>query len=92
MSLLPKIRKYLNDDVALLIYRSMLLPYFDYADVIFSNSNTGDLDKLQRLQNKCLRLCGRRVRNASTEKMHKRTDVEHMYLSSCISGNAGPNS
>ena len=54
MSLLAKLRKYLNDDVALQIHKSMLLPYFDYADV--NNSNIGDLEKLQSLQNKCLKL------------------------------------
>ena len=38
MLLLAKLRKYLNDNVALQFYKSMLLPYFDYADVIFHNS------------------------------------------------------
>ena len=71
MLLLTKIRKYLHDEVALQIYKSMLLPYFDYADVIFNNSNVGDLDKLQRLQNKCLKLCNHRVRNANVESIHK---------------------
>ena len=71
MSLLGKLRKYLNDNVALQIYKSMLLLYFDYADVIFHKSNTGDLDKLQRLQNKCLRMSNLRVRNASTDRLHK---------------------
>ena len=57
LRLLGKVKKYLNDNVALEIYKSMLLPYFDYADVIFHGSNSGSLDKLQRLQNRCLRLC-----------------------------------
>ena len=35
MTLLSKVKKYLNNDVALQIYKSMLLPYLDYADVIF---------------------------------------------------------
>ena len=73
--MLAKLRKYLNDNVALLIYKSMLLPYFDYADVIFSNTSTGDLDKLQRLQNKCLRLCNQRIRNVNTARLHKTTKV-----------------
>ena len=33
--LLSKMKKYLRDVAALSIYKSMLLPYFDYADVIF---------------------------------------------------------
>ena len=54
LTLLGKLKRYMNDDVALQIYKSMILPYLDYADVIFHNSNSGDLAKLQRLQNKCL--------------------------------------
>ena len=35
MTLLAKIKKNLNDNVATTIYKSMLLAYFEYADVIF---------------------------------------------------------
>ena len=44
LMLLAKLKKYLNDNVALLIYKSMILPYLDYADGIFQNSNSGDLE------------------------------------------------
>ena len=71
LMMLAKLKKYMNDDVALQIYRSMLLPYLDYADVIFYKSNSGDLEKLQRLQNRCLRLCCSRVRNANSDRLHK---------------------
>ena len=57
MTLLAKLKRYLNESTALVIYKSMLLPYLDYGDIIFCNSNKKDLDKLQRLQNKCLRIC-----------------------------------
>ena len=53
MTLLAKLKKYLNGDSALLIYKTMLLPYFDYADVIICKA----IDKIQTLQNKCLRIC-----------------------------------
>ena len=58
MTLLAKLKKYLNGDIyALLIYKTMLLPYFDYADVIICKANQEDIDKIQTLQNKCLRIC-----------------------------------
>ena len=47
--MLAKLKKYLSDDVGLLIYKSMLFPYIDYVDNIFHKSNLGDL-----LQNRCL--------------------------------------
>ena len=75
LTMLAKMKKYLNDNVALQIYKSMLLPYFDYADIIFHKSNSGNLDKLQRIQNKCLLLCNRQVRNASTDRVHKLAGV-----------------
>ena len=53
MTLLAKLKKYLTNNVALLIYKSMLLPYLDYADVVFHQSSSKDFDKLQRLQNRC---------------------------------------
>ena len=47
MVLLAKLKRYLNNDVAFHIYKSMLLPYFDYADVIYHKSNSTELNKLQ---------------------------------------------
>ena len=34
LMLLSKMKKYLRDEVALSVYKSMILPYFDYADII----------------------------------------------------------
>ena len=75
MTLLAKLKKYLRDDSALLIYKTMLLPYFDYADVIFCKSNLKDLGKLQTLQNKCLRICMGRERRFDTNRAHKLSNV-----------------
>ena len=75
ISLLSKIKVYLNQDVAITIYKSMILPYFDYADVIFGNANAGELDKLQRLQNCCLKLCMGRNRRFGTEQVHAEAGV-----------------
>ena len=71
LHLLSKLKRYMNDNVAVCIYKSMLLPYFDYADVIYNNANSTDLDKLQRLQNRCLRVCLGRERRFSTDAAHK---------------------
>ena len=73
MVLLSKLKRYLNNNVALLIYKSMILPYFDYADVIYHKSNSGDLSKLQRLQNRCIRVCMGYDRYISTDRAHKVT-------------------
>ena len=73
MSLLAKLKRYLRDETAILIYKTMLLPYFDYADVIFCKANKKDTDKLQSLQNKCLRICMGKERRFDTNRAHKLT-------------------
>ena len=78
MTLLSKVKKYLNNDVALQIYKSMLLPYLDHADVIFSGLNSSDLANLQCLQNRCLRLCLGYDRFFSTDRSHKWAMVPEM--------------
>ena len=45
-----KIRRYLNDQASLIIYKTMILPYFDYGDVIFMFSKSTMLKKMDRLQ------------------------------------------
>ena len=70
MTLLAKMRRYLKKKVAVLIYKTMILPYLDYGDVIFHRSNSGDLNKLQRLQNRCLGICLGYDRRFSTDIAH----------------------
>ena len=71
--LLGKIRKFLTPEVALLIYKSMILPYFDYGDVIYNSTNQDGLDKLQRLQNKCLKICKGYNSRYDTVDLHTET-------------------
>ena len=71
VTLLSKVKRYLNDCTALLIYKSMILPYLDYADVIFDRAYSKDLGKLQRLQNRCLKICSSRDRLFNTDLAHK---------------------
>ena len=53
----------------------MILPYFDYADVIFTKALNKDIGKLQKLQNKCLKICMGKVRRFSSEAVHKLANV-----------------
>ena len=53
----------------------MTLPYLDYADVIFYKVHSKDLDKLQRLQNQCLKICSGWDILFSTDLAHKQSHV-----------------
>ena len=39
------------------IYKSKILPYFDYGDIFYNKTYSPTLDKLQKLQNRAIRLC-----------------------------------
>ena len=41
---------------SIIVYKTMILPYFDYADVIFMFSNDKLLDKMDRLHRRGLKL------------------------------------
>ena len=57
MTLLAKMKTPKKGVLPLQIYKSIILPYIDYGDVIYNEANSDILDKLQRLQSKCLRIC-----------------------------------
>ena len=45
INLLSKVRQYLTEFVSITIYRTILLPYFDYGDILFINSTKKLLNK-----------------------------------------------
>ena len=71
-TLLARMMPFLTKASALSIYKMMILPYFDYCDVIYQTACKSDLDKLQRLQNKCLKTC------LGLNKLHETKDVHSM--------------
>ena len=80
INLLAKIRKFLNETVALKIYKSMILPYFDYGDVIYNTANMEGLDKLQRLQNRGLKICKNLHVRYDTKDLHRITKVPMLKI------------
>ena len=54
---LRKLRKYINVQCSLLIYKQTILPLLDYAGFLLNSCNVSDRDDLQVLQNDCLRTC-----------------------------------
>ena len=57
--ILSKLRQFLTVKTAVLIYKSMILAYFDYGDIIYVFSNKTELQKLERLQERCINICTR---------------------------------
>ena len=83
INLLSKIKQYLTESASLTIYKSMILPYFDYGDILFINSPNKLLGKLDKLQKRAIKLCLRPgehipedmlLRSANVAKLSKRRD------------------
>ena len=70
LSLLQKLRKFTTYKAALQIYRSMVLPYFDYGDILYNCSSIRHLNKLHNLQNKGLKICFGHGTHLTVEEMH----------------------
>ena len=43
-----KVRRFLNEKCAIIIYKTMLMPFFDYCDVVYMYSGQNELKKLNR--------------------------------------------
>ena len=82
--LLSKIRKHINEFTATRIFQSMIAPLIDYGDIVYSGTNNKNLDKLQSLQNRGLRICINANANLTKDLLHQRCkipllDIRRMY-------------
>ena len=68
--LLSILRKQITVQCAVLLYKSMILPYFEYGDVFLSACTVTDLSKLQILQNRGLRIVFKRNSYSSVNQLH----------------------
>ena len=57
--IISKVKQFLTISSAILIYKTMILPYFDYGDIVYMFSSKNGLDKLERLQERCINICTR---------------------------------
>ena len=58
MNTLRRVRPYIDEHTALLIYKMKVLPYLDYGD-IFMSANEEHLDIIRKMQYRALRICSR---------------------------------
>ena len=60
------------------IYKTYVLPLLEYGDILFANVSSGCLSKLQRVQNKCLRICRKEDAYISTAKVHSESKMPYL--------------
>ena len=74
---LNELRKTASGAICLTVYKVMMCPAIDYCSFYTGGAHSGDLIKLQRLQNRALRICERvPVRGHSIVDLHVRCKVE----------------
>ena len=75
---LGRIRKYMNIKQSLEIYKSKILPYFDYGDILYEGTAHQLTKKLQSLQNRALKICLKLPPRTSTALIHQTAKVNHL--------------
>ena len=53
---LKQVRPFVHFHTLLTIYNALILPLFDYCDVVWGNLNKGLADRIQKLQNRAARI------------------------------------
>ena len=83
---LDKIRRYLNKDSALAIYKQMILPLFDYSGFLLLSCYKTDREDLQVIQNNALRLCLDIKLNdrISLIEIHKKANLISLEQRRCV--------
>ena len=79
--LLSRIRKHLDEEKAILFYKTMLVPYADYTSFLVDCTTSALQTKIQRLQNRGLRICryGRMYERCSATDLHTHFKVKTLY-------------
>lgn len=70
-----KIRYLIAQKTALLMYKTYVLPMLEFGLFILDNYYKGQVEKLQKVQNRCLRMCFRKDRQSSARLLHLRAKL-----------------
>ena len=73
-----KIKKFLNFETRILVYKQTVLPLTQYVSFVLSLNTKNDVEKLQKLQNRALRMCYniQNPRDISIAQLHEMANVE----------------
>lgn len=77
---LSKIRKYLTKDIVIKLYKTLILPILDYGDIFYNCLPNVVLDKIQRVQNRALRIADLADRYVSNVELHQKYYVQPLFI------------
>ena len=75
-----KIKKYIGTNTRILVYKQTILPLVEYVSFMLYFNKVGDVDKLQKLQNRCLRMCLDVInpRDITTNRLHEVATINRL--------------
>ena len=78
LNMLFKFRPSITENTAAQIYKVMILPLIDYADIVYSTGNKDNLKRLKILQNKALRIIGKLRKRTNTDELAKKLEITEL--------------
>lgn len=69
------VRQYIGTETSLLVYKTMILPLFEYSNLVYSLVPVALRKKLQRLQNRSLRIIFFRDSHLATSQLHDKAKL-----------------
>ena len=75
LGIFARCRKYISQDTALTLYKSLILPHFDYCDQVWDTCTLKQQDHLQILQNRALRTIVRAPQRTHIPDLHKQCQL-----------------
>ena len=73
---IKKCRKYLNKNLTLILYKSLVAPHIDYCDIVYMQDNQGTLQKLQIVQNMACRVILEAGPRDHIDNMHRELKLD----------------
>ena len=70
-----KCRKYLSTYQSMFLYKTLLIPLLDYADIFYNSCNQSQLNQLQIIQNKIIRACHSKKEWTNTLEIHRKHHI-----------------
>ena len=74
-----RMRSFLNNKAALMVYKGMILPILEYGDVFLHAASVENRKKMQTLQNKGLRCALNRGIDTGTVELHKEANLLKLH-------------
>ena len=75
MKMLGRARSFISENLAVQLYKSLIMPHIDYGDVVYDAASKKDCQTLQVIQNGCLRICCKADPRTPILELHRRTKI-----------------